>query len=97
MYTVVTTTISTKELEQISSTLFGMKYDYLNEEGVGVSIPVRLFDITNDTPLDWELWDKFIAGQRFGMVHLLLAVLVMMGRIPAGKIVLQNSYFFSEE
>jgi hypothetical protein len=96
MYTVVTTTISTKELEQICSTLFGMKYNYLNDEGVGVSIPVREFDISNDTPIDWELWDKFGDGQRFGMVHLLLAVMVMMGRIPAGKIVLQNSHFFPD-
>ena len=93
MKTKTFTTLDYSELERFAKDVFRINYEYAAEE-----------ELSNDTSqtynvdqhdietFEWKEWAGFLEGTRQWRAHLLLTRLVMLGKIPAGDILVDCSW-----
>jgi|PlaIllAssembly_1097288.scaffolds.fasta_scaffold1702451_1 hypothetical protein len=93
----ITTTLTTKELEQMLNTLFEIDYSYMKEEDA-VSVPVRTIDMRDFDYVDTDELEAFcFENKRHNKIKLALGMLIMNGRIHRGLVTLENSHFFPDK
>jgi hypothetical protein len=94
MKTETYTTMDVGELEALAHKHFNIQYDFAAEEETSndtqksYCIDQRYID-----EFSWEDWAAFLEGtRRQFLVRLLLTRLVMLGKIPAGNILIDCSW-----